>query len=274
MTTETLEVMETDSQIPGMINVIRKELYGERQLRFWITQIVIWFLLICGIPALLIVIPPDIWLATIGDGIPLTQTETAIMIFFALMGTMAALFIPVLMQGEIVDELESGTAAWIISKPVSRTAFLLAKFIANTLMFSLIIIVIPGIVGWLMFAGSNVMTPLGYLTGLGLSTMVLLWFMFLTILLGVVTKSRSMTMGIAVGVYMGATFLGQMIVMLTVFVPALMSMMIIPWIAADNLAGLPLPQVAPLIPPMIYVPIVEIVFFVIIAIWIFRKVEL
>jgi len=274
VTTETLQVMDTDSQIPGMINVIRKELFGERQMRFWISQILIWLLLVCGVPALLMVIPPDIWLDTIGAGVPMAQVDIAIMVFFAMAGTMATLFIPVLTQGEIVDELESGTAAWIISKPVSRTAFILAKFIANTLIFSLFIIVIPGTIGWLLFAGTGAMTLIGYLTGLGLTALVLMWFMYLTILLGVVTKSRSMTMGIAVGVFFGIMFLGQMMPILLVLVPSLMPMMIIPWIAANNLAGLPTPALAPMIPSMIYIPILEILLFVIIAVWIFRKVEL
>ena len=216
--------------------------------------------------------PAEAWDATLGVATPMTQVEVSILVFFALQGVMAALFVPILMMGEVVDELESGTAAWILSKPVSRTSFILAKFIANAIIFTIIVVGIPGLVGYMMFAPSGRMTIIGYMTGLGLSTLVLIYFMFLAIMVGAVSKSRNIVMGLSIGIVFGVLGLIQLMPFLGVIFPSMMPIFLTPFLAAGEP---PFPQIpAEYVGPMIYVPAIQIVLFVIIAIWRFRKIEL
>jgi hypothetical protein len=49
-------------------------------------------------------------------------------------------------QGAMADEIEEGTAAWVIAKPVGRTGFVLSKFVAAVPGVLLGAILIPGIV--------------------------------------------------------------------------------------------------------------------------------
>ncbi|MHA2140759.1 MAG: ABC transporter permease [Candidatus Thorarchaeota archaeon] len=275
MTTETaktLEEMDTDSQIPGFINVMRKELFGERRKRFWFVQIFFWLFFVPSIAAIILYIPAEAWDATIGPSAGMTQVEASILVFFAMDGLMAALFVPILMMGEVVDELESGTAAWILSKPVSRTAFIMAKFIANVVSFLIVIVGIPGLVGYLMYAPTGRMTIIGYMTGLGLSALIVIYFMFLSIMVGVVTKSRNMVMGVAVGIVFGMMGLAQMFPFLGVIFPVMLPMFVTPFLAAGEPPFYLVP--AEFVSPMIYLPIIQIVLFVLIAIWSFKKIEL
>ena len=269
---ETLEAMETDSQIPGFINIMRKEIFGERRKRFWIVQIVFWLFFSNFIAAIILYVPTEAWDATIGATTPMTQVEVSILVFFALQGLMAALFVPILMMGEIVDELESGTAAWILSKPVSRTSFILAKFIANAITFTIVVVGIPGLVGYMMFAPTGRMTFIGYMTGLGLSALVMINFMFLAIMLGAVFKSRNIVMGISIGIVFGVLGLIQMMPFIGVIFPSTLPMFVTPFLAAGEAVFSQIP--AELVAPMIYVPAIQIVLFVIIAIWRFKKIEL
>lgn len=49
-------------------------------------------------------------------------------------------------QGAMADEIEAGTAAWVIAKPVGRPAFVLSKFLAAVPGVLLGAIVVPGVV--------------------------------------------------------------------------------------------------------------------------------
>ncbi len=49
-------------------------------------------------------------------------------------------------QGAMADEIENGTASWVIAKPVGRPAFVLSKFVAAVPGVLLGAVVVPGIV--------------------------------------------------------------------------------------------------------------------------------
>ena len=63
---------------------------------------------------------------------------------------MAVLFgivgVVILAQDEIIQERQSGTAAWILSKPAARSAFILTKLLSNLFGALIFIVVLPGLV--------------------------------------------------------------------------------------------------------------------------------
>jgi len=104
----------------------------------------------------------------------------------------------ILAQGTIIGEKQSGTAAWVLSKPVSRTAFLLAKcaYLPGML---LTMLMIPWIVAiletWLVtrqIPSLTIMLPL-----LGWQVSSLVFFFCLTLLLGTLCRGRTLTAGIS-----------------------------------------------------------------------------
>jgi len=122
-----------------MITLLKKEL--REQWRTYRFLIVVAILLVFGLASPLIArYVPDI-IRSIGgiEGleqiIPTPTTADAIDQYLkncAQFGVILALLVP---MGAIVGEKDRGTAAMVLSKPVSRAAFLLAKFVVAALVF-------------------------------------------------------------------------------------------------------------------------------------------
>lgn len=158
----------------GLDNVLGAELGRWFRTRKWWTQILFWAALINGILAL-VVISED------SGG----AAELA-MLFNVFLGLSATFGVCILMQGAIVGEKQSGTAAWILSKPVSRPAFVLAKLAGNALGIAVTIVLAQGLIAYLLiYVGSDTMLPpLGFLAGLGVQLAHLLFYISLTLMLG------------------------------------------------------------------------------------------
>jgi len=55
----------------------------------------------------------------------------------------------IIAQDAIIGERQSGTAAWVLSKPVSRPAFILSKLVAGAIGLLVTGIVIQGVVAYI-----------------------------------------------------------------------------------------------------------------------------
>src|SRR5512139_3337002 len=89
---------------------------------------------------------------------------------------MAALCVPFaaisLAQDSILGERHSGTAAWVLSKPLRRPAFILAKLIAHGLGLLLAWVVLPGVIAYFQLAaagkGQLSLSAIGWTLAMGL----------------------------------------------------------------------------------------------------------
>jgi ABC-2 type transport system permease protein len=73
-------------------------------------------------------------------------------------------------QGAIVREKQLGTAAWVLSKPVSGSAFVLAKFVFYTLAFVSLAVLLPSAIfyGESLFLAGHVPELVGFLSAVGI----------------------------------------------------------------------------------------------------------
>lgn len=88
-----------------------------------------------------------IWIAT-GNT---TGDPRLALLLFPLMAVWTGLLVLVMVaatQGATANEIEQGTAAWILAKPVGRPAFVLSKFIGAIPGVLLGAVAIPGVVAW------------------------------------------------------------------------------------------------------------------------------
>jgi ABC-2 type transport system permease protein len=112
-------------------------------------------------------------------------------------GVLLALLLP---MGSVVQEKERGTAAMLLSKPLSRGAFLLAKFAAHTLVF-LVSLLIAGLAGYfytLILFGS---LPFGgWMAMNGLLLLYLLVYVALVLLFSTLARSQLLAVGMGFGV--------------------------------------------------------------------------
>lgn len=162
----------------GLDNHLKAELGRWFRSRKWWIQILIFALAINAFLFLFMSDPP-------GDGDPYRET---IGWFNGLLGAVGAIGVVILMQGAIVGEKRSGAAAWVLSKPISRPAYLLAKVIGNAIGITVTIVLAQGLIGYVtIYAGHGTApSPPAFLTALVPHMVNLLFYITLTVMLGAI----------------------------------------------------------------------------------------
>jgi len=190
---------------------------------------------------------------------------------FASLGPSIA--ITIIMQGAVVGEKQSGTAAWVLSKPASRPAFILAKLVAGSLGSLGSMVLAPGLVGYgiLSYATGKLFNPLVFLGGLGVIWLVILFWLAFTLMLGTLFKSRGAVIGISLALLLLQQNLIGLIRPLQFVLPWTL---VVPLndsndaIVPNLLLGRPVTSFLPLV-----ITLLEILIFVAISLWRFEKEE-
>lgn len=166
-----------------------------------------------------------------GAGVDDPRLGTYLYPLFALWIVVLVLLMVATAQGAMANEVEEGTAAWVVAKPVGRPAFVLSKFLAAVPGVIIGAIVVPGIVvrelmyraaakGDTTFRADEMLRLLEpvpeardefttvptlgrYLGTLALITAVLLLIVALMILLGCVVRSRAVLFLVGLAVPIG-----------------------------------------------------------------------
>jgi ABC-2 type transport system permease protein len=211
-TTQHLRPITTGGWRRGFGPMLGKELgqwWGTRQ---WLVQALTWLVLINGVIGLAMIMDPS---------------EDTLRVFLPVTALVTTVGVIVTTQGAIVGEKQRGTAAWILSKPVTRTSFLLSKLTAYAIGFGVVALTVP----WAIFlaedrfiAGNDV-AILPMLGALGLLGLHLLVYLALVIALGTVFDSRGPIAAIGIGVLLTGQFLGGMLPVAAVTV--------LPWILPE-----------------------------------------
>lgn len=263
-----LQPVNTQGWLMGFANVFSKENSEWWRTRTWLIHAVIWTLLINGI--VLAVLTSTASSEAAEADVPPPSGE---MIFVIMGGLMTGLGIIIVMQGSILDEKKSGTAAWVLSKPLSRPAFITAKLLANALAALIIMIALQGVIAYILLntLGTNPPALLPFIAGLGLMALHLLFYLTLTLMLGTLFNERGPVIGIPLGLLFGAQIIMGV-------APALAQIM--PWqivmptgntpdaLAVMVMLGQPLPTTTPIIATAIWV-----VVFVAVSVWRFQREE-
>jgi ABC-2 type transport system permease protein len=171
-------------------------------------------------------------------------------------------------QGAIVGEKQLGTAAWVMSKPASRAAFVMAKIVAYALGFGVTAVLIPAT---LFVFTMRVLVPAPlplatFLAGVAMAALGQLFYLVLTLMLGTFFGTRGPIAGIGIGFILTGLLLKSLIPM-----PVLIFS---PWPLGDVAGGLALGSELPSIWP---IPIIAtaswIVIMIVAALWRFGREE-
>jgi ABC-2 type transport system permease protein len=256
------ELVSENGWIRGLRNLIDNESAGWWKTRRWWVQCLIWGGMI------------GFMLGTILFGTPDFKLEDGVMIYGVFAGMFPAVAVIIIMQGVLVGEKKDGTAAWVLSKPASRPAFILAKLVSNSLGVLATMVALPGLVAYLLFfiRLNHALDPLAFLAALGILFLNLLFYLTLTLMLGAIFNSR----GAVIGIALAFLFLQQYLVGL---LPALRYAL--PWtlvIPLNNQTEAVVPALLVGQPIYSYLPIlavgVECILFVLVALWRFNREEL
>lgn len=197
----------------GLNNLLGNELAHWWMTRRWWTQSLIWVAVV------------GFMLAGVIFSSPNFQFTDGVMLYSVFAGLFPAVGVIILMQGALVGEKQDGTAAWVLSKPASRTAFILSKLAANSLGVLVTMVLVPGIIAYILlsYSQATVLQPLPFLAAWAVIFLNQFFYLTLTLMLGALFSSRGPVIGIALALL----FLQQYLVGLVPFLQYLL-----PWTLA------------------------------------------
>ena len=247
------------ARLGGFGNMLRKELGQWWGTRLWAIQTMIWVLILNGISTIVMVSEPLVAGEFLAE---VVQTFLPMSVIAIGIGTV------ITVQGAIVGEKQLGTAAWVMSKPASRSAFILAKIIAYAIGVGVCAILIPTVIFFIevrqVIPESLALLP--FLMGVGVVVLNQLFYLTLPLMLGTLFSSR----GPITGIGMAAILSGFL---LKGFIPQEV-MVVTPWPLADIASGLALEM--PL-PSIWFVPVVAtgvwVLLMLAVALWRFNREE-
>lgn len=205
--------------LAGVKNLMGKE-NGEWASGWsWILHGAIWLLLVAGAPLIVAFVRTSVS----GGVSPQQVNENVALVFFAAAGVASVIAVVAKTQGAVIGEKQLGTAAWVLSKPASRKAFVLAKLAVHVRWLAAVTLIVPAVVVYTVTPTiTGLPLPLlSFLGGLGIMALGLLFYLSLSILLGTLFGSR----GALAGVVFGFLVAG---LMLSNYAPALTA--VFPWL--------------------------------------------
>ncbi len=228
----------------GFGNVFRKEMSAWTGTRSWWLQPLIWLAILIGSLLLPLYLMREVFVS---------QAESVLALglemFFSLGALVPAIGAVLLMHGSVIGERQLGTAAWVLSKPVGRTAFLTAKLVANAAALLVAALVVPGIVAYgLLSLENGEPLPVGHFAGaLGLDAIAVLFYLTLSLALSAALDNRSVVLAVSLGLLLG----GDLVIGLA---PGLAQ--VTPWVLGRFAAvvgqGMALPSAWPVLSTLVW----------------------
>ena len=203
---DDFQPVEAGGRFQGLGNLLRTEISRWRHSLAWWLQIFAVLIFANGITIL-------VMLTSAGEE---AEVGIGLMMFPLMLGFYVSLSAMTMIQGAIVKEKVEGTAAWVLSKPVTRVAFMTSKFITYCISMTIALVFLPWIVGYLMFAGMgeipiNANTLTGLFMAIGIFWVYCMFWLTMALMLGSIFKSRRPVMFIMFTVFFLFIGLGNMI---------------------------------------------------------------
>jgi ABC-2 type transport system permease protein len=279
---DELHMVGSQGFLQGFPNLFARENHHWWGTRYWLIQLVIWLAIVNGVMALIYRMPVEQMYKADSENISeadrqmiqkMQQNQELIGLttFVRLAGLATVIGVVVIAQDAIINEKQSGTAAWVLSKPVSRSAFVLAKLAGNGLGIFGVMVVMLGAATYLqIWLTSGVSLPILPFAGmLGLVFLNQLFYLTLTIMLGTLSSSRGAVIGIPLIIIFGYQIILRIAPWLAEIMPwNLVTTLERPALALTLAQAQPLPTITPLIATLVWC-----VLFSAAALWRFQREE-
>lgn len=210
---DELHPVKEQRHLSGFGNLFRQEVANWWQTPTWLVQFLLWTVLINALMAFGLFAnahAPDILLSSPEEQVQIREFQVvdALNLFFTV-GTIVLPMVAALFgQETLLEESDSGAAAWILSKPISRAAYVLAKVAAHSLSILATMVVFPGALAYLLFWLARFNLPWwGMSAAMGLIFLNSLFFLCLATLVGLVAKSRGAALGVTLALALGSRFI-------------------------------------------------------------------
>ena len=152
---------------------------------------------------------------------PTDINRAGALMFFVLGSVASVIAVVAKTQGSIIGEKQLGTAAWVLSKPASRRAFVLAKLAVHFRWLLIVTLLFPAVVFYVLMTAISTLPPppLLFLGGFAILALGLLFYLALSLLLGTVFESRGSLAGSVFGFMVGGFMIANYAPWLTAAFP-------------------------------------------------------
>lgn len=202
-----LRLVEEQGWKRGFANLLRGEYSAWFQSSKWWKQLILWFSIINLMMVMMLYASGQA--AQDGGSGPPT------LFMYGIFGGMFVAFgVMILMQRAIIKEKQSGTAAWVLSKPVTRTAFVISRLAINTIGILITAVIVPGVLFYITLgtlSDFGWLPPLGSLIALLMIIIHTFFWITLVLMMGTLSESSSQVIAVPMTLYfilwMGGGFL-------------------------------------------------------------------
>jgi ABC-2 type transport system permease protein len=262
----------------GFANLFQKEnQLWWRTSRWWV-QTLIWLAIANGILLLVIGVAPKMENPPGQDTTVQTTPQSeldiyGLTVFLKMAGIMIAIGVVILGQGALIDEKQAGTAAWVLSKPISRMAFILSKVISHSIGVLVTMVVAQGCAAYMIiyFITGKALPVWPFIGALGMLLLGLLFWLTLTIMLSTITNMRGLVIGVPLILLLGFTLFVEIAPWIADYMPWNLTSAISaarPSLAISLVTGQPLSTLMPVVASILWCLV-----FTFVAIWRFQQTE-
>jgi len=125
-----------------------------------------------------------------------------ILIMYGIFGGLFVSFgVMIIMQQVLVREKRSGTAAWVLSKPVTRTAFVVSRLVINSIAILITAVIVPGVITYLtlgLFSELGWLSPFGFTAALVMISLNMFYWITLVLMMGTLSDSSSVVIAVPI----------------------------------------------------------------------------
>lgn len=209
------ELQPAAPALGGFKNLVDKENREWLAGFSWLAHGAIWLILVAGTPLVVSFIRAQ------GDNSPQDVNEIGALLYFVMGSVATVIAVVAKTQSAIIGERQMGTAAWVLSKPASRKAFLLAKFVVHLRWLLVLTLGVPAVVFYAIVPTMSGLpiAILPFLGGFGILALGMAFYLALSLFLGTVFGSRGPVAAIVFGFFAGGIMLSQYAAWLTAAFP-------------------------------------------------------
>ncbi len=181
----------------GLGNLLQGEYSSWFKSSRWWKHLLLWFSII-NVMMIFMIIGSAEAAKEGNDGPPM-------FLMYGIFGGMFVAFgVMIIMQRVLVGEKRSGTAAWVLSKPVTRTAFVVSRLVVNSIAILLTSVVVPGVILYItlgLFSNLGWLSPFGFAGALLVIALHTFFWITLVLMMGTLFESSGGVIAIPMILY-------------------------------------------------------------------------
>ncbi|MEJ2352808.1 MAG: ABC transporter permease subunit [Anaerolineales bacterium] len=256
----------------GLGNLLRGEYSTWFKSSRWWKHLLMWFSIINGMMVIMIIAAAK----EARDG----AEGPPVLFMYGIFGGMFVAFgVMIIMQRVVTREKNSGTAAWVLSKPVTRTAFVVSRLVVNSIAILLTSVIVPGVILYItlgLLSDLGWLSPLGFIAALLMFSLHTFYWIALVLMMGTLFESSGAVIAVPMALFfifwMGPELV-PVLSYITIYVsPFLLTFSPVPEqmnsLAGSFMTGEPVFSWLPLISTVVFC-----VVFIVAAVWRFNRQE-